>query len=221
MTTAEDYHYSAFRHQLEFHYQEAIKDYSKAIELEPDYYLRYSFRADCYKELKQYDLAIKDYSKAIELDPEDYWNYVHRADYYKELKQYELAIKDNEKALELVLDDGMKLFKDGDFGKAIKYLKVAAELAPDDKEIARTLELAQKGKIDIMTCTKKGLLSLDFIDNEKADQIIEARNEGKIWFGYQEFAQVFNFQPHEQLDIEAKIAFPLKQGAKLGRKIDF
>ena len=54
-------------------------------------------------------------------------------------------------------------------------------------------------------------MTLDFIDNEKAEQIIKARNDGNIWYGYEEFAQAFSLQPHQYADIEAKISFPLKQ----------
>src|SRR4030042_1797338 len=50
-------------------YDEAIREYSKAIELDPDNAVAWNNRglASLYKE--QYDLAIADYSKAIELDP--------------------------------------------------------------------------------------------------------------------------------------------------------
>ena len=202
-------------------YNHAIKDYSKMVELNPKDSYGYILRADCYKILKKHELAIKDYTKAIKLGPEFYWNYKARAECYEALKKFELAKKDNKEALKLSLDKGMTLFKDGDFEKAASFLEVAAELNPDDEKIASALKSAQNGKIDITICTKKGLMTLGFIDDKKADDIINARNEGRTWYNYQEFAQEFNFQPHEQLEIEEKIAFPLKQGVKFGRTVDF
>lgn len=48
-------------------YEEAIKYYSKAIELKPDNEVYYSNRAHCYQILCKYDLAIEDFSQGIRL----------------------------------------------------------------------------------------------------------------------------------------------------------
>ena len=49
-------------------YEEAIKDYSKAIELDGKFIPAYYNRGNAYCEKGSYEEAIKDYSKAIELD---------------------------------------------------------------------------------------------------------------------------------------------------------
>ncbi|WP_235318134.1 tetratricopeptide repeat protein [Porphyromonas gulae] len=49
-------------------YEEAIKDYSKAIELDGKFVDAYYNRGNAYYKKGSYDEAIKDYSKAIELD---------------------------------------------------------------------------------------------------------------------------------------------------------
>ncbi len=48
-------------------YDEAIRDYSKAIEINPRSAVAYSNRAGTYDYLKQYDKAYADYTKAIEV----------------------------------------------------------------------------------------------------------------------------------------------------------
>ena len=50
-------------------YEGAIKDYDKAIELDPNFAPAYHNRGIAKYELKQYSEAIADYDKAIELDP--------------------------------------------------------------------------------------------------------------------------------------------------------
>jgi tetratricopeptide (TPR) repeat protein len=47
----------------------AIKDYSKAIELKPDYAVAYNNRGNAYKNKGDIDLAIADYRKALQINP--------------------------------------------------------------------------------------------------------------------------------------------------------
>ena len=51
--------------------EEAIKDYDKAIELEPDDASAYNNRGNAKGDLGHYEGAIKDYDQAIKLDPND------------------------------------------------------------------------------------------------------------------------------------------------------
>ena len=50
-------------------YEEAIKDYDKAIELDPDYSDAYNNRGLAKYYLDKYGEAIKDFNKVIELTP--------------------------------------------------------------------------------------------------------------------------------------------------------
>ena len=59
-------------------YSEAIADYDKAIELDPNFALAYMNRGKAKAELKQYSEAIADYDKAIELDPNFALAYTNR-----------------------------------------------------------------------------------------------------------------------------------------------
>ena len=55
---------------LKGEYDSAIVDYTKAIELNPDYAEAYNNRGVAYHLKKEYDSAIIDFSKAIELNPD-------------------------------------------------------------------------------------------------------------------------------------------------------
>ena len=50
-------------------YKEAIKDYDKAIELNPNNRAFYNNRGVSKENLGEYNEALKDYKKALELDP--------------------------------------------------------------------------------------------------------------------------------------------------------
>ena len=56
----------------------AIADYTKAIEINPNYASTYYNRGILKKDLKDYSGAIADYTKAIELDPNFAFAYVNR-----------------------------------------------------------------------------------------------------------------------------------------------
>ena len=51
--------------------QLALKDYDKAIELQPDFYDAYNNRGVVKSDLGDYADAISDYDKVIELSPKD------------------------------------------------------------------------------------------------------------------------------------------------------
>lgn len=166
-------------------------------------------------ENKNYEPAISSINEAIKLIPSN--------NMYIDLKQkitWEQRKYESDKKAEQLYNTGIKAYNNGDFTSAVDNLTKACNEKPDNEEWKNLLEKAQTGKIDITTCTKNALMTLDFIDNEKAEQIIKARNDGNIWYGYEEFAQAFSLQPHQYADIEAKISFPLKQGNKYGRRLD-
>ena len=82
-------------------YQGAITDYTKAIELDPDYADAYINRGISKRNLKDYYGAITDYTKAIELDPDDADAYNNRGVVKDDLKDYYGAITDYTKAISL------------------------------------------------------------------------------------------------------------------------
>ena len=82
-------------------YEEAIKDYDKAIELNPNDAYYYSNRGDSKKQLGRYEEAIKDYDKAIELDHNTAYYYNDRGNAKLELGRCVEAIEDYDKCIEL------------------------------------------------------------------------------------------------------------------------
>ncbi|MEY4572718.1 MAG: hypothetical protein RLZ10_1966, partial [Bacteroidota bacterium] len=78
----------------------AVEEYSKAIEIFPNYSLFYSNRADIYAKQGKLTEALQDYTKAIELDPKNAEHYFYRAEFntnnlnkpYDALVDYSLAI---------------------------------------------------------------------------------------------------------------------------------
>ncbi|MBM2833395.1 MAG: Tetratricopeptide 2 repeat protein [Candidatus Brocadiaceae bacterium] len=82
-------------------YTGAVKDYSKAIELNPKYASTYNNRGSAKAKLQDYTGAIQDYSKAIELNPKYASAYNNRGNAKESLKDKQGALADYSKAGEL------------------------------------------------------------------------------------------------------------------------
>jgi tetratricopeptide (TPR) repeat protein len=107
-------------------WNEAIAEYTKAIELKPDFVEAYSNRASVYTDMGEYDKAIVDCTKAIELDPQSTIPYYNRSIAYLYKGEYEKTIADCDKILELGLNSpwvhyhrGMAHFEMGNYKSAI------------------------------------------------------------------------------------------------------
>lgn len=79
----------------------ALKDYNKAIELNPKDSVSYLNRGRAYINTKSYDLAILDFDKTIELNPKDSMAFFIRADIYEKKGKFQQAIGDYQKAVEI------------------------------------------------------------------------------------------------------------------------
>jgi tetratricopeptide (TPR) repeat protein len=75
-------------------YQEAIKDFDRAIELDPKLAGAYWGRGKTYHELGDYQEAIKDFDRAIELDPKLAGAYWSRGKAYQKLGNQQQANED-------------------------------------------------------------------------------------------------------------------------------
>ncbi len=82
-------------------WDEAIVQYTKAIELDPELALAYNNRGWAYNETGQWDLAIADCNKAIELDPELAMAYYNRGTAYDYKGELDNAIADFNKVIEV------------------------------------------------------------------------------------------------------------------------
>lgn len=95
------------------YYQQAIYDFTRAIEFKSDTKLVYFLRGYAYKELGNYQQAIYDFTRAIELDPFDTGSYHSRGVANYKLKNYDQAIEDYSRDIEV----STKLYRD----KALAY----------------------------------------------------------------------------------------------------
>ena len=101
LLTAQDYFRRGFRASSEGHTQEAVKEYSKAIELDPSFASAYHNRGILYNNLGEQQKALDDYNKAIELDPSYAFAYNGRGNVYRGFGERQKALDDYNKAIEL------------------------------------------------------------------------------------------------------------------------
>lgn len=117
--------------------KEAISDYSKAIELNPEFVEAYNNRGNSYSDLEQYDKALADYNKAIELRPNFASAYNNRGNVYRNLGELDKAVNDYNIAIDLDPDEansysnrGLAYYELRDFDRAIDDYSKAIELDP-------------------------------------------------------------------------------------------
>ena len=119
-------------------YDCAIEEYTKAIELNPNYAIAYNNRGVTYAKKSKYDRAVEDFNMAINLKP----NYVHaynnRGLAYRGKGDFDRAIEDYTKAIQLKPDyaiaynnRGVTYGDKGDFDRAIEDYTKAIEIKPD------------------------------------------------------------------------------------------
>jgi tetratricopeptide (TPR) repeat protein len=108
-------------------YEGAIREFSRAIKLEPDYTLAYGGRGLCYTEKENWHAAIRDYSKAIDIFNQE-------------------GDVENELLAEFYNFRGIAFSHSGDWGKAISDFDEACRLAPDDETYAKNLEIVMEEK---------------------------------------------------------------------------
>jgi tetratricopeptide (TPR) repeat protein len=120
-------------------YQEAIRHFTKAIDLNPMDANSYYSRGTAYSHEGQYDRALSDYTKALEINPRDAKAYYNRGITCYRKGQYNEAISDFSKALEINPMDtkayynrGITCWKKGQNVLAISDFKKALEINPNN-----------------------------------------------------------------------------------------
>lgn len=91
------YHNRGLQFAMLGYYDEALKDLTKAVDLNPKQLLAFNDRAATYMKKGEYALAVADFDKAIALNPSFTRAYVGRAFSYTKLKNIEAAREDYKK----------------------------------------------------------------------------------------------------------------------------
>ncbi|MEH2234849.1 tetratricopeptide repeat protein [Nostoc sp.] len=138
-------------------YEEAVKDFNQAIELDPKNALAYNRRGNAYYRLGDYEQAQADSSQAIALNPQDANAYFDRGFALSELGKYKEAIADYTEAIKLNYQNAYAYYgrglaraklKDnkgaiGDFSKAIALKPQYTEAYLQRGILRRRLKLRQ------------------------------------------------------------------------------
>ncbi|MEH2232090.1 MAG: tetratricopeptide repeat protein [Nostoc sp.] len=82
-------------------YPEALKDFDRAIELDPKYDWAIARRGLTYSLMKRYPDALQNFDRAIELDPKDDWAITCRGQTYYSMERYPDALQNFDRAIEL------------------------------------------------------------------------------------------------------------------------
>ena len=149
----------------------AITDYTRAIELDPEYAEAYNYRGFVHLNNGDIDKAIADYTKAIDIDQELTEAYKDRATAYLANSDFGNAITDYTKAIQLDPDDtniynyrGFAYFRNSEVDKAIDDLSIAIQLKPDSAGayynrgiVQLSLQNWEEAKTDLKTAANNQL----------------------------------------------------------------
>jgi len=105
--TASDWHNKGIALRKLGKYDEAIKAYDRAIDLDPKYASAWNNKGIALDELGKYDEAIKAYDKAIDLDPKYTSAWYNKGIALDELGKYDEAIKAYDRAIDLDPKDAL------------------------------------------------------------------------------------------------------------------
>jgi len=98
---AEEHFYQGIEYRRQNNNAQALAEFTKSIELDPNYYYAYYNRARVYCESGELENCLTDYNKAIELSPDNVYWIIERGFLYIELGNIEKAIIDLERSQEL------------------------------------------------------------------------------------------------------------------------
>ena len=196
-------------------YKGALKDYKKAIKINPQYSDAFNNRGNVKLDLKLYKEAIKDYTKAIEFFPQYGDAYYNRGLAKENLKDFKGAIKDYTKAIEFFPkgeDAGDAYHGRGyakemlkDFEGAIKDYTKATKLIPENADLYMDIHFLKisledfKGAVSARNKSfelySKDKVEID-IENIIAPAMLNKRNSPMLK-GFNRFAQ-FNGETYQK-----------------------
>jgi len=165
-------------------YKGALKDYKKAIKINPQYSDAFNNRGNVKLDLNLYKEAIKDYTKAIEFSPQYGDAYYNRGLAKENLKDFKGAIKDYTKAIEFFPkgeDAGDAYHGRGyakemlkDFEGAIKDYTKATKLIPEDGDLYMDIHFLKLSLEDFKGAVSARNKSFELYSKDKVE--IEVAN---------------------------------------------
>ena len=156
-------------------YINAIDDYTKAIELNPNA-TNYKNRGDIYRKyLREFNLAILDYTKSIEFDPNNKWTYYHRGNLYTDqlnddasaLNDFRRALTVDPEFINVINAIGLLYEKKGELELALQEYEKGIELETTNPKSAATCYanradlLAVQGKYETALADYSKAIELD------------------------------------------------------------
>ena len=127
-------------------YSESIKNYSKAIKLNPKYFEAYNNIGVAYTSCKKNNKAIEFFNKAIEINPSYAEAYNNRGNAFKENKEFALALKSYKKSIQInpnfidaISNAGIVYDIMNNFSKAEIYFTKAVSLNPTNTSLLYNL----------------------------------------------------------------------------------
>lgn len=149
--TSSDYFNQGYEYALEGKFNEAIKEYTEAIQLNHNYTNAYYNRGWVYYRTTKYTDCIRDMSQVIQRDDTFQPAYMMRGAAYYGLQFYDKALKNYEKAVTLNPQDKISLNNIGLImeqtnrnEEALKYYNMALKIDPNYKSAQRNRDAIQK-----------------------------------------------------------------------------
>jgi len=155
---------------------EAIKSFTRAIEISPSFLKAYESRAAAFSQKQAFDGAISDYTKVIELNPKSVTAYYGRGIAHEHKRELNLAIVDYTKATELspslftFLSRGRVLVKNRLYDQAVANY---SEALAKDKNTPDAVYIHQRGLAFLL----RGDLELALADFNKALELRPTESE--------------------------------------------
>ncbi|MYB96169.1 tetratricopeptide repeat protein [Candidatus Poribacteria bacterium] len=173
----------------------AIKDFDKAIELNPEFAEAYNNRGNAYDNKGDFDKAIVNFNTAIKFKSDFVEAYVNRGVAYGKRDEFNKAINDFTTAIDTdpghagaYYNRGNAYLLKGDFDKAIEDYNMSIELSPDDAQsychrglVWLHLKKWDKAKTDLTAAKNKGVDIIAAFHNLYRDvATFERRNSVKL-----------------------------------------
>ncbi len=148
-------------------YELAVKDYSRAIELDSRNSGAYLKRGQAFANNKSYDLAMLDYDKTLELSPKESAAYFNRGGIHEKRGNLESAMQDYQKAIEF--DGGNEAAKSG--------LKRLQDESAKTEQLRIEREKIEQAKVSARQKESEAVLAAQKL---KAEESSETMNTAKL-----------------------------------------